>query len=322
MGRPRKSPSNLPPCVYRKHGAFYYVRGGRWVPLGRDLANALAEYARLSGTVKGSMPDLIDTAFASFRKGLSDNTVRQYTIAVRKLKHIFEEFSPEQVQGRHVAQVKLALAKTPNMANRVLSVLRQVFDYAVEQQIVDNNPAAAIKRHKEAKRTRLLSWEEFSAIRAQAGPRLQVIMDLAYLTGQRIGDVLKIRVSDLGEDGVFFQQQKEDSRLVVRWTPELRAVVDRAKALGGNVRALTLLYNRRGKAPDYRTIADQWRIACTASGVADATLHDLRAMAATTVGKERAQALLGHASATNTARYLRSKEVPVVDGPKRRVLDI
>jgi integrase len=317
MARPRKSDKHLPPCVYLNHGAYYHVRAGKWARLGSELPAALAEYGRLFGAVRGTMPELIGTVLAYLRPRLAKSTYAQYAIAAKKLQHIFAEYSPEQVQAKHVAQVKVALAATPNMANRVLSFLRQVFDYAVEQQLVPANPAIGIKRHAEAKRTRLLTPDERDRILAHCGPRLRCVVELCYLTGQRIRDVLGIRVADLLDDGIAFRQQKTGARLIVRWTPELRATVERAKALGGNVRALTLLYNRRGKAPDYRTIADQWRAACAAAGVEDANLHDLRAAAATAVGRAQAGALLGHASEANTARYLRSKDVPIVDGPGR-----
>lgn len=209
------------------------------------------------------------------------------------------------------------MAKTPNMTNRLLSFGRQVFDFALEHQIVGTNPFVGIRRHAEKKRRRLITQAEFAAIRAAAGARLQVVMDVLYFTGQRIDDVLNIRVHDLVEDGIYFKQKKTGAELIVRWTPELRAVVERAKALGGNVRALTLLYNRRGKAPDYRSVYLQWQTACEKAAVEDAHLHDVRAMAATEVGAERATALLGHADARTTRIYLRDRSVPVVDGPRK-----
>jgi len=47
MARPRLSDLHLPRCVYHKHGAYYLVRGGKWLPLGDDIEAALLEYARI-----------------------------------------------------------------------------------------------------------------------------------------------------------------------------------------------------------------------------------------------------------------------------------
>lgn len=322
MGRPRKHQSHLPPSVYKNHGAYFHVVRGKWHPLGRDLSSALAEYGRRIEEPKGGCSELIDTAFDAMKRReppLAKNTLEQYAIAARRLKGILKNFAPGQVLPKHIAVIKRSMIKTPNMANRILSFGRQVFDYALEDQLINSNPFVGIKRHTEKKRKRLISQAEFDAIYDKAGPRLQAVMDLLYLTAQRIEDVLNIRVRDLDEDGIAFTQQKTGARLVVRWSPDLRAAVDRAKALGGNVRALTLLYNRRGKAPDYRSVLLQWHTARKAAVVEDATPHDLRAMALTAMkrqrGKEAARAVAGHTSDAQTERYLRDREVPVVDGP-------
>lgn len=322
MARPRKKDTHLPPCVYPKHGAYYYVKGGKWTPLGTTLADALATYAALHETPKGGMPKLIDEVIAVMKARkppLAPSTLKQYEGAAKILKRKFAQFAPEQVKGKHVAQFKRELAGTPNMANRCMSVLRQVFDFALEEQLpgVDSNPAIGVKRHREAKRTRLISIGEYVAIYRCAGPRLQVIMDLLIRTGERINDVLKIHRTDLLPDGIRFVQQKTGAKRVVPWTPELRAVTDRAKMLNGNIRALTLLCNRRGKRPDYRTVKLQWDKACVAASVTDATLHDLRAVAATWARKQGLNAtdLLGHSSLAQTERYLRDREEVLAAGP-------
>lgn len=323
MGRPRKSDMHLPRAVYLKHGAYWLVRSGRWQRLGATLEEALMEYARIIETPRGGMPALIDTVLEHIRPKLSKATIGQYTTAARKLKKMLQQFAPDQVCPKHVAAIKVALAPTPNMGNRCLSLLRQVFAYALEQQLVESNPAVGIKRHHESKRGRLISLDEYGAIYAKAGPRLQVIMDLCIRTGQRISDVLRIRRSDLTDEGIRFVQQKTGAKLVVPWTPELRTVVDRAKALHRNVLALTLLHNRRGKTPDYRTVADQWRAACAAAGVADAHIHDLRALALTHARRQglNATRLAGHSSPAQTERYLRDREEPLASGPSFGILD-
>lgn len=324
MNRPRKKDRHLPRCVYRKHGAYWLVRKGKWTKLAADLRGALATYAAIFEAPKGGMAELIEEAFAEMRPNLKPATVKQYAQAATKLKKMLAEFAPEQVQPVHAAQIKKAMAKTPNMANRVLSFARQVFDYALEQQRVTSNPFVGIRRHHEAKRTRLVTADEFARIYGVSAARLQVILDLLRLTGQRISAVLRIRRADLVDEGIRFPQHKTDTKRIVAWTPELREVVERAKGLNGNIRALTLLHNRRGKAPDYSTVKIQFDKARKAAAVEDVTLHDLRAVAATEAEKQGkdATALLGHTSKQQTKRYLRGREEPIVEGPSfRRPID-
>lgn len=323
--RPRKKDRHLPPCVHHRHGAFWLVKKGKWTRLGAELSPALAQYARLVAAPAGSMDTLIDGALAAMKGRIAENTRKQYKSAAEKLKHMLAEFTPQTVTMRAVVDVRQQLATTPNMANRCISFLRQVFDYALEQQLVEHNPVVGVKRLEEAKRDRLISQAEYDAIYRCAGPRLQVLMDLWYLTGQRVTDVLRIRRDDLLDEGIRFKQQKTGARLIVRWTPQLRAVAKRAGELHGNVKALTLIHNKRGKAPDYSTVKGQWDVARKAAGVDDVQLRDLRAMSGTAARKQgkNPQELLGHKNPAMTARYLRDREVPEVDGPSfGQVLDV
>jgi integrase len=107
-------------------------------------------------------------------------------------------------------------------------------------------------------------------------------------------------------------------RLVVEWTPELRAAVEAAKALHTNVKALTLFHTRRGGPPAYKTVRDQWDLACERAGVADAHLHDLRALSITDADDQglNSQALAGHSDPRMTKRYIRAHKVPIVKGPR------
>lgn len=311
------NPDHPVPCVYKKHGAYWLVKKGKWTRIGATLDEALAEYARLQAQPSGEMARLIDTVYKAHAPKLAKSTRDQYLIAAKILKRKLVQFSPAQVKSRHVAAIVDSMEKTPNMANRVLSFLRTVFAYAVRKQLVDTNPCVGVKRLAERKRERYITDAEWRAIFDKAGARLQVIMRVAYLTGQRIDDVLKIRRTQIGADGIEFKQKKTGAKLLVRWSPDLRAAVADALALHGPVQALTLFLGRTGKAPDYRSVLLQWHTAADAAGVVDALPNDQRAKAATDTkrqGKD-ATALLGHTSPAMTERYLRDRETPQVDGP-------
>lgn len=314
--RPRTKDKHLPRCVYFKHGTHWYVKAGKWTDIGSRLPDALAEYGRLVSRPKGGMVALIDEVLPLI-PNLAPNTRRQYEYAAAVLKRKLVDFAPEQVKPRHIAGIKSSLAKHPNMANRILSVARIVFAQAVEWQRVDSNPCVGIKRLAEARRKRLLGDSEWKAIYAHAGARLQVIMRLQLLTGQRIGDVLKIRRSDLTAIGIEFDQQKTDARLVVKWSPDLRAAVQDALALLGDAPTLTLFRSTTGKAPDYRSVHGQFTRAALAAGVEDARPNDQRAQALTKTRRQgkNATALAGHTSERQTETYLRDRDIPEVDGP-------
>lgn len=315
------NPLHPVPCVYWKHGAYWLVKRGKWERIGSTLTDALAEYARRQDVAKaGKLPALIETTLQHHAKAkkLSASTRAQYRLAADVLKRRFAAFDgPDQVKGRHVAQLKTDGAAKPNMSNRIVSLLRTLFGYWVEQQLCDANPCIGVKRHAESKRTRYITDAEWQAIYDKAKPRLRVIMRIQYLTGQRIGDVLSIRRNQLTPAGIEFKQQKTGARLTVKWSPDLESAVDDALAMHGGVPALTLFINRKGKAPDYRSVHEQWQTARKAAGIKDARPNDQRAKSATDTKRQgkNATALLGHTAETMTDRYLRDRQTPEVEGP-------
>ena len=318
MMRPRKSDKHLPPCVYQRHGAYYLVKRNKWTRLGADLHEALIAYA---GTVtvagSGGMVKLIDKVYTAHSPKLSANTRKVYKQCAGRLKRNFQEFDPHQVKPKHVAELKMAMADKPIMANQVLGFLRICFAYALEWQLVDSNPTIGIKPYPTKKRTRYLTDSEFSAIREKANPVLQIVMDLCYLTGQRVGDVLAIQRKDLRDDGIYFKAEKTGSQVVVAWSPSLKEVVARAKKLNPGVIHLNLLVGIQKQPLSYHTVLTYWWDACEKAGGEDARIHDMRAKSATDARDQGfdAQSLMGHGSASMTERYIRNRKIPVVTGP-------
>ncbi|THF58053.1 tyrosine-type recombinase/integrase [Pseudothauera rhizosphaerae] len=318
--RPRKKDRQLPACVYLKHGAYYYVKHGKWTRIGTGLEAALREYARLQCQRSGGMVALIERMLPAILAGRAPATVRKYRTYARYLQSAFEEFSPQQITQADVVQLRRHLACSPSKCNGVISVLRMVFDMALEERIVEFNPCSGIKTVRPGKRTRRVEMHELEAIKARAPARLAVILDLCYLTGQRIGDVLKIARADLREEGIYVEQQKTGARVLVRWNADLRAAVDRAKALHGAVAGMYLLKGSKGRPPSYNGVWKAYNIARKQAGVHDVVIHDLRAMSGTEADNQGAdpQKLLGHTDRRMTERYLRDRKVAQADGPSFR----
>lgn len=318
--RARKKDRDLPAKVYRKHGAFYYVHQNKWERIGSTLEEALEAYARKvkAASTGAGMPKLIDDVLKQLGSKLKPNTLMQYEAAGRRLKEILAEFEPNQVKSKHVAAIKNSMATTPNMANRVVSFLRTVCTYGVEWQLMDSNPCVGIRRFDEKKRDRYLTDAELAAILAVSTENMRVIYLMAYLTAQRINDVLSIKLADISDAGIAFKQQKTDKRLIVAMTPDIKDTIARTKALPRSARGLTLFTTKRTCKPViYETVKEQFRKACERAGVKDATLHDLRAKSITDAKKQGhdPQKLAGHSDARMTERYIRLREIDIATGP-------
>lgn len=317
--RPRKKDRHLPACMYLKHGCYYYVKKGKWHRLDKDFQTALLAYAKLTiGSSENGMPDLIDRVMTEMRKTLKKNTIEQYAQAAQRCKDVFAEFEPHQVMPKHIAAYKVSMSDTPSMANRIISFLRMVFKYALEWQLVDTNPCLGIRRYPERSRERYITDDEFSAILSHCKPHIQKMFLMAYLTGQRIGDVLAIDLADITDKGIFFTQEKTGARLIVAATDDVRALIESILETRKQSKTDRLFSsNRLGRPVAYSTVKEAFAAARKLAGIEDVTIHDIRAKSLTDANRQGLdpQKLGGHTDAKMTARYIRAREIDIAQPP-------
>lgn len=301
----------LPRWMHEKHGAFYLVRNNKWTRLSGNLHDALVEYARLTaGPDQGALGELVTRALADMKLTVAASTLKNYNTCSRRVLEAFKNFTPQQIKPHHIARFLDDNKATPSMANLLRSFLKGVFQRAVRWGIVEANPVRDIAQFKTEKRDRYITAAEYAAIREKATPTLACLMDMAYITGQRMGDCRHVKYADISDAGVFIKQQKTGARVLIVMTPDLAEVIARARALHQSVKGLTLFHKRDGKPIPYSTLYGQWQRACEAAEVEDANFHDIRAAAATDAKAQGldSKTLLGHTTESSHNRYLRSKE--------------
>lgn len=89
---------------------------------------------------------------------------------------------------------------SPIMANRSLALVRKVFNFALERDILDNNPCTRIKPPgKETSRERWLKDDEIRAVweAFEEEPVTADVFKMLLLTGQRMGEVTSIQWRDI-----------------------------------------------------------------------------------------------------------------------------
>lgn len=205
-----------------------------------------------------------------------------------------------------------------------LAVLSAAFTQAVSFWYwIPRNVLRDVKRPKSKPRTRLVEQEEFAAVRATAPYRVQLAMDLAVMTGQRQGDILNFRWSDIkdlpepivdpitgevvtSELHVF--QSKTGKRLAIGISKDLEAALDKCWQLPN--RGQHVLTPARGgeryTGEGFRAMWQRNMRKYVARGGTRFTFHDLRALAATRCPTpEIAMRLLGHTNMAMTLRVYR-----------------
>jgi integrase len=319
MGRKRTSNFDLPPRMHppkSKGGCFYYVTTGsprKWIKLDPDLAKSKVLWAQLEGTEtgQGSFITALDEWYAGKHfAGLSEATKIAYGKVREPLRKFFAGGELNGIKPSHVAQW-LDNHNSQVMANLGRAVISNIFEIAVRHDKATRNPCRSVKPIAVKSRTRYMTDEEFIAIRAKANDIIRVCMDIGYLTGLRISDILGLKLTDIREDGLYVVQHKTAAKQRYEMTPALRGALDAAKALPRSVRNIThLLCTRKGTQYTYKGINQMFWEAKQLAGITDVRFHDIRAKAATDAKKQGLdyQALLGHATQAMSDKYIRQRE--------------
>ena len=330
MGRKRKDAGMnwLPPRCY-VHGRQIIFRpaGGGCIKVAAATAAASEVWAAYEAIRAEDVKWTVKKMVAEFMRSadwedLSTRTQKDYERHSKPLMRVFGAMEPSRVEPHHIRAYmdKRGLASRIQ-ANREKAFFSRAFRWAFERGKVKKNPCTGVRQYKERARTRYVTDAEYQAVLAAARPAVRVAMELSYLCAARRGDVLKMRWSQVGEDGIDIQQSKTGARQIKLWSPRLRAIIAEAKKLSSNAIGIYVVVKPNGMPFTENGFSSAWQDAVAAARAAtgwplDFTFHDIKAKAISDVpGTSRdKQAVSGHKTEAQVATYDRSvKRVPAVD---------
>lgn len=321
----------LPPHVYDKKGALYFQRRGYptvRIQAAQGTAEFHAEYARM---LAGERP--IYAGPRTFAALVKDYRMSQRfkRLAIRTaldydkvLAWITDKLGPlpvDRMQRKDVIRAQSANASTVRFANYIVQVLRVLFEHAIDLGWRKDNPAKGVALIKSDAAPRE-AWpqDKIDAFRATATGRALLIFELCLGTGQRIGDVLRMRWSDIEGGGVNVTQGKTGARLWVPFTARLQEVLAQTPKVGVTVCAWGM-----GKPTSYRGAADLVMAVRKQIGAEDYDIHALRYSAASELAEAGCsdaviQAVTGHQTSAMVAKYAGAarQKVRAKEGQEKR----
>lgn len=306
---------DLPAYVYRRKGGLLYFERRGWAsariyakPGTPEFATEYAAILRNGQTVpKGkAFKDLV----ASYRDSvayarLAPRTVKDYE---KVLTWVEAKLGPLPVAGMKAKDVYRARdvnADQLRFANYIVQVLRILFRHARQIGMREDNPAEKVPLLK-SDRPERQPWPAklIDAFRAEAKGDDLVLFELLLGTGQRIGDTLKMRWSDIEDGGIWLRQNKTKKRLFVPFTARLQAVLDAAPRRG-----LTIIaHGKMGKPWAYKTAQQHILAIRDKIGARDYDQHSLRyttadELAALGLDDEHIAAITGHDTLAMIRKY-------------------
>ncbi len=322
MGRRRKSQQPLPKYVYLAKGRYVYRpwQDGRLqkevvlCPEDSAISEVWKAYEALTAekATPRTLAWLIEQFLSSaqFRQ-LSANTQHDYRKYARHITGtstksgpfgtiLIERITPGVIR-RYVDKRSEA---APVQANRELSLLKRVFGWASERDLVTTNPAQPVRRNAEKARDAYITDSQYAYVyeRAEKPWYLRPAMEFAFLCRARKSEVLDLRVDDILEEGLRIRRRKGSRTTVVRWSQRLRAAVNVCINRPSKIKSVYLINDANGQRILETTFDTSWQRFNQTLGEHRIRFHDLKAKGVTDDQSDK-QRGAGHKSAAMTGIY-------------------
>jgi integrase len=344
------------PGVIESHGRYFRIvcvgSAKKWVPLSRvdegrpALLRAMAELEDRPPPAADSIPELIKSwerdELLRLTSAQSQRMARLYNA---RIGHQLADFDAAGVTVPAVVDMLSHYRHQPRTYNAMRGQLRELMRYAELRgwRPPGSNPTQAVRtmalpaRHRyitdsELRRIKLGAWWGAGRVATQSGPMMCGLIDLLYLTGQAIGDVLRLDESDVAGSLLLFRRAKvahsTGAAVRIRVSPALRDAIDRLLAhkhgvierirrrTGAEPISPALIITRDGQRAGQSGISSAWDRACERAGVLDAHIHDIKAKAITDterrLGMRAARVQAQHSTEQQTASYVRSRAAEII----------
>ncbi|MGE0774452.1 MAG: tyrosine-type recombinase/integrase [Sphingomonadaceae bacterium] len=308
---------------------------------GTDPAEERAQ-SRAAITIREVCNWYLENAEAGIILGRKHRPIKASTLAMDRSRietHIVPLIGTRQVRALRIADIErmqtdIVAGKTakprkdgkrggkaaggPGVAGRAVSTLQSLLSHALRYDIVENNPAAGVRKIAGKPRTRRLSATEIRALgeaieiaeRNEENPTGIAAVRALLLTGYRISEVIGMERSWLHADRgyVHFPDTKTDGQV----RPIGRAAVQLLKSLPEK-RGLSLFFPSDFVDRPYSGVPETLRALCAIAGIKGVTPHVLRHTFGSVAGdmgfsELTIKALLGHGARGSTQNYVHIDE--------------
>lgn len=270
------------------------------------------------------------TNYLKLERGLSDNSISNYQLDVRKLQKFLNvneiEVGPDQISEEIIQKFIYDVSSDLNARSqsRLISGLRSFFDYLVFENYREQNPMELIESPKTGRKLPdIISTEEVDRI-IQAidlgkaeGERNRAIIETLYGCGLRVSELTELKMSDLFFDEGFIKITGKGNKQ--RFVPISEYTIKYITLYKDEVRphqpikdkySDTLFLNRRGRQLTRAMIFTIVRELTEEAGIQKkVSPHTFRHSFATHLLENGAdlraiQQMLGHESITTTEVYV------------------
>ncbi len=191
--------------------------------------------------------------------------------------------------------------------NRYVAALKCFFNRCIDWGKLQKNPCRGIKLYPEVSRTHWLEAGQINELLSHSSDRLRPIVQVALLTGLRMGDILRLTWDriDFEQGLIRIIQGKTQTPLLL---PISEALAEVLRAIFRDMDSPYVFQHRGKPLRGHGWLRTDFAKAIKAAGLAGTHFHDLRHTAATQLRRlgrdlQVVQQLLGHKTIRTTMRY-------------------
>ncbi len=267
--------------------------------------------------------------YLRIERGLSQNSIYNYTLDINKLAKWLEEnkmeISPINISQETLQQFIYSIAKiiNPRSQSRIISGLKGFFNYLVFEEYRKTNPLELIESPKIGRKLPdILSIEEIDTLISNIdlstaqGERNRSIIETLYGCGLRVSELINLKISDLFFDEGFIKVTGKGNKqrfvpigtLTIKYMELYRKEIRVHQKINPLAKD-TLYLNRRGNSLTRAMIFHIVKELTEKSGIQkNISPHTFRHSFATHLLENGAdlraiQQMLGHESITTTEIY-------------------
>lgn len=224
---------------------------------------------------------------------------------------------------------------TPKTISRKINSYRTFYKYLAAKGLVNSNPAEEVQHPKyTTKPQRFLSPMEYLALRevSRTNSRLYTMIELMLQTGLRIGEVSRLKRSDIVLTGahphIFVEEFSTTEARRIPLNSKSVQLLKAFLAANKDIKATAPLFTtREGKAIIIRNIRSSVDRAMLKAGIRNACVNDLRntfiiAQLQAGVPVEIIADAVGHRSKTTTLKYVELLDEPYRPNGESKLADI
>lgn len=224
-----------------------------------------------------------------------------------------QEITPLIIEKYRTARLAKGISRSS--INRETSIMKRMFNLAIDWNLTDANPFVKVKlfSEKDTQKERILEHDEEARLFKESPKHLKPILLVALHTGMRRGEILNLKWKqvDLEKRMISVQQTKSGKNRFVPMNDVLFGEFSRLSSLPGGTE---LIFANPKTGLPYTEVKKSFKGACKKAGISNLRFHDLRHTFATRlimagVDIVTVKELLGHFSIRITQRYTHSNQL-------------